>query len=98
MRGSKALVALALALTVLALTLAGCGGDSDDSRTNTRPAPSGAEGKGATSPSTGALPKQLVDCYADKGYKIESPAEIHSAPPQVIQECFAALHQGGGSP
>jgi hypothetical protein len=96
-RRCRALIALAIALVALALTLAACGG-SDNGERNTNPAPSGAPSEGGTSPSPGALPPELVKCYADKGYKIESPAEIHSAPPEVVQECFAVLHQGGGSP
>jgi hypothetical protein len=97
MTRTPAVVALALALVVLALVLASCGG-SDDQEATTTPAPSEAPSERATPPSAGALPRQLVECYARRGYKIESPAEIHSAAPQVIQECFAALHQGGGSP
>jgi hypothetical protein len=85
-------IAVASALVALVLTLAACGGDDEKATTN--PAPSDAPSKGAT-PSAGALPPQLVECYADKGYKIESPTDIHSAPPEVVQECFGALHQGG---
>jgi hypothetical protein len=74
-------------LVALALTLAACGGDDDD-------APSG----GTTPPSPGALPPELLDCFADEGFDIESPNVIHTAPPQVVEECFDALHQGGGWP
>jgi hypothetical protein len=95
-RRSRATIALVLALLVLALTLAACGGDNGETKTS--PAPSGPQNKGATSPGAGALPPQLLECFADKGYKLESPGEIHSAPPQVVQECFGVLHQGGGSP
>jgi hypothetical protein len=97
MTRARAVVALALALVVLGLVLAACGG-GDDQEATTTPAPSEAPSGRATPPSEGALPPQLLECYAKRGYKIESPAEIHSAPPQVIQECFATLHQGGGSP
>jgi hypothetical protein len=95
-RRTAALIAVALALIALALTLGACGGD--DGETSTNPAPSGATNGSGPPPSTGALPQELVECYAEKGYRIESPAQIHSAPPQVIQECFGALHEGGGSP
>jgi hypothetical protein len=95
-RRPRAVSAVALTLVALALTLAACGGGDEGETTS--PAPSEAPSDGATAPSAGALPQELVECYADKGYKIESPADIHSAPPQVVQECFAALHQGGGSP
>jgi hypothetical protein len=95
LRRSRPLIALVLALSVLALTA--CGG-GDDGQTNTSPAPSEAPEKGTTSPGAGGLPPALLDCFADKGYKVESPSEIHSAPPQVVQECFGVLHQGGGPP
>jgi hypothetical protein len=39
-----------------------------------------------------------VECFADRGFNLTSPTEIHSAPPQVVEECFGALHQGGGLP
>jgi hypothetical protein len=89
----RALIAVAFALVALALTFAACGGDDEKATTN--PAPSEPPSKGTTSPGTGGLPPQLVKCYADKGYEVDSPTDIHSAPPQVVQECFAALHQGG---
>jgi hypothetical protein len=78
---------------VVALIAAGCGG-GDDKEATTTPAPSEAP----AAPSSGALPQQLVDCYAKRGYKVESPADIHSAPPQVVQECFGELHRGGAAP
>jgi hypothetical protein len=96
-RRTRALIALAVALVALSIAIAACGG-GDDEETNTRPAPAETPGDGATPPSPGALPPELLQCFADKGYKIESPAQIHSAPPQVVQECFEILHEGGGAP
>jgi hypothetical protein len=97
-RRPRALIAVALALVALALMLAACGG-SDDEDATTTPAPTDTPSGGATPQSgLGALPPELVDCFADQGFDIESPADIHSAPPQVVQECFGALHQGGGVP
>jgi hypothetical protein len=67
------------------LTLAGCSaGDDDD-------APSGA----TTPPNAGALPPELLECFADEGFDIDSPNEIHQAPQQVVEKCFNALHEGG---
>ena len=97
MRRPRALIALALALVALALLLAACGGGDDEDGT-TSPAPTEAPSGGATPPSPGALPPELVECFADQGFEIESQTEIHSAPPEVVQACFGALHQGGGAP
>ena len=88
----------ALALVVVALPLAGCGGGDDDEETTTTPPATAAPSGGATAPSPSALPPQLLQCFADEGYEITSPAEIHSAPPEVVQKCFSSLHGGGGAP
>jgi hypothetical protein len=79
-------VVAALALVALALILAAYGG-GDGEEAPTSPAPPSAPG---------SLPPEFVNCMADRGFKIESPADIHAAPPQVLQACFGALHQGGG--
>jgi hypothetical protein len=99
-RRPRALMAVAPALVGLAL--AACGGGDDEKDKKASPpaseSPSGGAGGGATPPGPSALPPGLAECYAKKGYKLESPADIHSAPPQVVQECFQALHQGSGAP
>jgi hypothetical protein len=92
----RAVIAVALALVTIALVLAACSGDDDEEATS--PAPSEPPSGGSTPPRPSALPPELVQCFADKGFELESPTEIHSAPPQVVQECFGALHQGGGAP
>jgi hypothetical protein len=96
------LIALAVALAALALLLAACdGGDDDENKEATTPAseaPRGDGGASTTSPSPSALPPQLLECFAERGYAIESPTQIHSAPPEVVQECFGRLHEGGGAP
>jgi len=43
------------------------------------------------------LSAEFVKCMADRGYEIASPADVHAAPPQVLQTCFQSLH-GGGTP
>jgi hypothetical protein len=96
-RRVHAVIAVALALVALSLVLAACSGD-DDGNASTSPAPSEAPSESTTPPSPSALPPELLECFADQGFEIESPAEIHSAPPQVVQACFGALHQGGGAP
>lgn len=92
----RSLVALSLALVVLALAACG-GGDDEDGDAATSPAPSEAPSGGATPPSPGALPPEIGECLADQGFEVE-PSELHSVPPQVLNECFAELHQGGGAP
>jgi hypothetical protein len=85
----------------LALTLAACGGDDDDDGATTTTAPSSGfapPSGGTPPPSAGTLPPTLVQCFADQGFELEDPTQIHSAPPQVVRQCFEALHQGGGAP
>jgi hypothetical protein len=45
----------------------------------------------------GALPSSLIECFADEGFDIESPNDIHTAPQEVVEACFTALHQDQGS-
>jgi hypothetical protein len=104
-RRPRPAVAVALALVVLVAIVVGgialAGGDDEESKEASPPAseaPLGDGGGGTAPPGPGALPPALLECFADKGYAIQSPAELHSAPPQVVQECFGALHQGGGAP
>jgi hypothetical protein len=102
MRRPRAVIAVALALVALALTLAACGGDDDDGGTTTSAAPSSGlapPSGSATPPSAGGLqlPPGIAECLADQGFDIE-PSELHSVPPQVLDQCFSALHQGGGAP
>ena len=86
------------AVILACLILGSCGGD--DGAPTPSPAPDrGAETPPETTPApggTGSLPPAFVECMADQGYTIESPDAIHSAPPQALQACFGALHQGGG--
>jgi hypothetical protein len=95
-RPLRAIIAIGLSLVALTVMLAACGGD-DDGEANPSPPPSEAPSETTTPSAPGGLPPELVECYADKGYDIQSPADIHSAPPEVVQECFQALH-GGGAP
>ena len=99
MRRPATAIALALALVAVAVALA-AGGGGDDEEKKATPPPSeapldGGGGGGAPPTESGQLPPEFLECMADKGYRIESPAEMHSAPPEVLQECFGALHQGG---
>jgi hypothetical protein len=97
-RRPRAVIAVALALVALALMLAACS-DDDDGEASTSPAPSEAPSGGTTPPTApGSLPPEFVECMAGQGFAIKAPADIHSAPPQVLQACFGSLHDGGGVP
>jgi hypothetical protein len=82
----------ALALALLALLLAACGGGDDEETTTTSPPASEAPSGSAAPPGLGALPPGFVECMADQGYEVESSADIHSAPAEVLQGCFGAAH------
>jgi hypothetical protein len=85
---------LTLGAVGIVLALSGC---SDDDETS--PAPrDGTEtpDQGATPPNAvDQLPPQFVKCMANRGFEVESSADIHSAPPDVLQACFGSLHSGG---
>ena len=95
MRRPRAAIAVPLALVALALPLAaGCGGDDDDAPPNPGP-PAGADtpAPNAAPPGVaGQLPPEFLECMADRGYEIQSPEQIHSAPPDVLQACFGSAH------
>jgi hypothetical protein len=87
-RPPRTVFSVALALVALALVLAACGGGDDEEEPTSPPPPSVQS----------QLPPAFVKCMADRGFEIESPADIHAAPPHVLQACFALLHQGGTGP
>jgi hypothetical protein len=90
---------IAVALVAPALALGACGGGDDEEEPATTPPPAtAAPSDGAAPSSPSALPPQLVECFANEGFEITSPADIHSAPPEVVQACFGSFHGGGGAP
>jgi hypothetical protein len=95
-RRSRSVISVALALIALALLLATCAGDDDEEAT-TYTAPAEAPSERATPQnSPGALPPKFINCMAEQGFEVDpSGADLHSAPPEVLQACFGALHQGG---
>lgn len=95
----RARISVAATLVALTMTVAACGGDDGEEAT-TSPAPAvEAPSGGATPPADpGSLPPEFVECMADQGYEVKSSADIHSAPPQVLQTCFGSLHGDGGAP
>lgn len=90
---------VAIGAAAIALVFASCSSDDEEATTSPAP-PDGVEApnEGATTPSApGALPPEFVRCMADQGFDVESSADIHSAPPRVLQACFGSLHSGGAS-
>ena len=105
MRRPRAVIAVPLALVVLVvIVLAGiavAGGSDNEATTNPAPRDGVEAPAETTTPSPGdpsSLPPAFVKCMADRGFAVESPEDIHTAPPQVLQTCFGTLHQGGGTP
>jgi hypothetical protein len=99
----RTLIASSLGLIVLvamiAVGIALAGSDDDD--TTATPPPGDAVETPTATPTPGApagLPPEFFDCLADQGVVIESPDEIHSVSPEVLQACFGSLHGGGGAP
>jgi hypothetical protein len=102
-RRPRVFIAVALVLVALALMLAACGG-GDEGETTTSPAPAAAPSDGAAPPGVASqLPPGIAECLADQGVDLEG-ADINeifhgdAVPPQVLNACFGALHQGGGVP
>jgi hypothetical protein len=102
MRRPPAVVAVPLALVVLvAIVLGGIAVAGGDDETVNPPARDGVPAPTEATPTPSdpsALPPQFVRCMADQGFEVNSPDDIHVAPPQVLQTCFGSLHQGGGTP
>lgn len=94
----RAFLSASLVAVVLGMALSACGDDEPKEPTSSPPpseTPSGESG--ATPPdSTARLPPAFVKCMADRGFDVKSSDDIHSAPPEVLQTCFGALHEGGG--
>ena len=88
--------ALALVLLVVVVLLVSTGGEEDSSPSASSPAPSEELDSPSASPppsgDLGALPPGFVECMSEQGYEITSTADIHSAPPSVLQTCFGAGH------
>jgi hypothetical protein len=78
---------------LIGLALSSCGGDGDKATTSPAPTPS-ASAPAPSAPS--GLPPEFLQCMADNGYDVEQGVDIHSAPMELLQRCFGALH--GGTP
>jgi hypothetical protein len=81
--------------SVLLLGACGGGDDGDNAATMSVPASPSPFGGGtppSASRSLGDLPPEFVQCMADRGFRIKSEFEIHSAPPEALQACLGSLH------
>jgi hypothetical protein len=85
----------AVLIAVASSTGACGGGDGDTAEESPTPSPTPVS-PSPTPRSPGQLPPAFVQCMADQGFNVTSSAEIHSAPPEVLQLCFGTLHGGGG--
>ena len=87
--------ALTLVLLIVVVLLLSTGGEEDPDPSTSSPAPSGEVEPSASPPQSGdlgALPPGFAECMSEQGYEITSSADIHSAPPPVLQTCFGASH------
>jgi hypothetical protein len=76
-------------ITLVLVVVAASGGDDEPATTSAAP----AEAPSAPpSGDLGALPPGFVECMAEQGYEIQSSADIHAAPQDVLQTCFGAAH------
>lgn len=104
MRRPRAVVVVPLVLVVvIAIVLGGialAGGGDEETTTNPGPRDGVEAPTDTTAPPSdpSGLPPDFVKCMAEQGFEVSSPDDIHAAPPQVLQTCFATLHQGGGGP
>jgi len=89
---------LTVAAVAIGLGLSSCGG-GDNEKSTASPEPRDTPSETAPpAGGAGALPPAFLECMADQGFDISSSQDIHSAPPEVLQECFGSLHQGSGTP
>jgi hypothetical protein len=89
------LLSAILVLVALALSAAACGGGEEEA--STTPAETDAPGVSGTPPAAPSeLPPEFAKCMAERGFEVKSSVDIHSAPPEVLQACFGAVHQDGG--
>jgi hypothetical protein len=109
MRRSRVLLSVALALVVvIAIVVVGIaagGGSGDDGGSRTTAEPAAAPSDGAVPPDVASqLPPGFGECLTDQGVVIPEDATVNdifhggAVPPEVVNQCFQSLHQGGGAP
>lgn len=77
-----------IAAALIALALSSCAGDDKGETTTPAPPVDTPSGDAPAPSDPGALPPGFLECMAEQGFEVNSPADIHSAPPQVLQACF----------
>ena len=95
-RGRIAVLAVAIAVTLTALAVVTAAGGGDDGDKATKPDSSveaprddGPREPEPPPPGLEGLPPGFVECMAAQGFDVRSQADIHAAPPQVLQLCFS---------
>ena len=80
---------IAITVPLVALSPLACGG-SEDEKSRTTPPPTDEAPPERTAPQADipGLPPGFAECMGRRGYEIRSSADIHAAPPQVLQACF----------
>jgi len=96
---------LAVIAIVVVVGIAVAGGGGDDGESSRRPAPAAAPSDGAAPPGVASqLPPGFAECLADQGVDLPEGAGLNeifhggAVPPEVVNQCFGRLHQGGGAP
>jgi hypothetical protein len=90
MRRSRRLLTILIAV-LLALAVTACGG-GDETGTTSAPASQSPLGGGTAPSATRQLPPAFVQCMADQGYDVQPSDDIHSLPPEALQQCFGTVH------
>jgi hypothetical protein len=97
--------ALVAVIAIVVVGIAVAGGGEDDGGSSTSPAPAAAPSDGAVPPDVASqLPPGFAECLADQGVDIPEGAGLNeifhggAVPPEVVNQCFQQLHQGGAAP
>lgn len=86
---------VAAGLASVALGAVGCGGGDGEAPTSSPTPAATPSAPSAPPPRVSGLPSEFVACMAEQGFAVTSSADIHTAPPQVLQLCFGSLHGDG---
>jgi hypothetical protein len=93
------LISMVIPIAVaLVLAVAGCGSGDGDDPPSTPATSAGPLGRGtAPPPGASGSGEPVVDCMAQKGFKVDSPDDIQTPEAQqALSECLQVIHGGGG--